>query len=417
MRNVRLPRADRLEPMTISWGRRLASSFLAALTVAVVTHAASMFIFFVSQQYQVATLTQVSGFYFFTTLFSVILLFAVGLVGAFVRWYTALVAGFLVGIIACLAGSGLTTMLGGFALDAATIAYLWSTFLSLNGVYVIVLAVVTATIGRSIYRRALAFRSPKNATDRLIALVRMPAGNLAEGQLTHVERTEVDTELADKQWDGYVAALEENGWTTREVGFADTMADSVFVEDTLVLLGETAIVTRAGTESRRAETEAAEETARDLGLRIERIMSPGTLEGGDVLKVGSTVYVGRSSRTNADGIRQLRAIAAPLGYSVIAVPVTRALHLKTTMTALPDGTILGHPDLVDDPSFFPHYLAVPEREGVAVVVLSENTVLMSQSAPATAALLEDRGYTVVSVDISEFEKLEGCVTCLSVRVR
>jgi dimethylargininase len=403
--------------MSVSRGRWLVSSFLAALTVAVITHAASMFVFFVSQQYQITTLSQVSDFYFFATLFSVVLLFVFALVGAFRRWYTAIIAGFVTGIIACLAGSGLTTVLDGFALDATTIALLWGTFLSLNGVYVIVLAIVAATIGRAVYNRAVGFRAVSIPAQRRIALVRMPAGNLVEGQLTHVERTDVDTELADKQWDGYVSALEENGWTTREVGFADTMADSVFVEDTLVLLGSTAVVTRAGTESRRAETEAAEETAQDLGLRIERIMSPGTLEGGDVLKVGTTVYVGRSSRTNADGIRQLRAIAAPLGYNVVAVPVTRALHLKTTMTALPDGTLLGHPDLVDDPAFFPHFLAVPEREGVAVVVLSENTVLMSSSAPATAALLEDRGYTVVSVDISEFEKLEGCVTCLSVRVR
>ncbi|MET4638741.1 dimethylargininase [Mycetocola sp. 2940] len=403
--------------MTVSWARKLVSSFLTALTVAVVTHAASIFLFFVSQQYQAATLTQVSEFYFFATLFSVVLLFAFALLGVFRRWYTAIAAGFVAGVIACFAGSGLTTVIGGFALDAATLAFLWGTFLSLNGVYVIVLSIVAATIGRAVYNRAIAFRSAQSTTGRRIALVRMPAGNLAEGQLTHVERTDVDTELADKQWDGYIAALEENGWTTREVGFAESMADSVFVEDTLVLLGNTAVVTRAGTESRRAEAEAAEETASDLGLRIERIMTPGTLEGGDVLKVGTTLYVGRSSRTNADGIRQLRAIAAPLGYSVVAVPVTRALHLKTTMTALPDGTLLGHPDLVDDPAFFPHFLAVPEREGVAVVVLADDTVLMSSSAPATAALLEDRGYTVVTVDISEFEKLEGCVTCLSVRVR
>jgi dimethylargininase len=406
-----------LEPMSVSWGRRLASSFLAAFTVAVVTHAASVFLFFLSRQYQAEAVPVSSSYYLFSTLFSIVLLFVFGLVGAFTRWYTAIIAGLVAGIIACLLGTGLTTVLGGFPLDGTTIAFLWSTFLSLNGVYVLVLVLAAATLGRAVYARALAYRTVSHADERRIALVRMPASNLADGQLTHVERTAVDTDLADTQWDAYVSALEANGWTTREVGFADAMADSVFVEDTLVLLGETAIVTRAGTESRRAETEGAEETARDLGLRIERIMSPGTLEGGDVLKVGTTVYVGRSSRTNAEGISQLRAIAAPLGYSVVAVPVTRALHLKTTMTALPDGTLLGHPDLVDNPAFFPHFLAVPEREGVAVVVLSENTVLMSSSAPATAALLEERGYTVVSVDISEFEKLEGCVTCLSVRVR
>ncbi len=403
--------------MTVSWGRRLISSFLAALTVAVVTHAASVFIFFVSQQYQAAVIGQISDFYVLATLFTVVLLFVFALIGGLARWYTALAAGLVTGVVACLVGTGITTLAGGFALDAETIAYLWGTFVSINGVYVVVLTILAATIGRAVYTRAIAFRRSTDSTDRRIALVRMPAGNLTDGQLTHLERSEVDTELADTQWDGYVAALEENGWTTREVSFADSMPDSVFVEDALVLLGNTAIVARAGTDSRRDEAEAAEEAVRDLGLKIERIMSPGTLEGGDVLKVGTTIYVGRSSRTNADGIRQLRAIAAPLGYTVIVVPVTRALHLKSSVTALPDGTIIGHPDLVDDPAFFSHFLAVPEREGVAVVVLTDDTVLLSSAAPATAALLEDRGYTVISVDISEFEKLEGCVTCLSVRVR
>ncbi|MET1052369.1 MAG: dimethylargininase [Mycetocola sp.] len=403
--------------MTVSWGRRLVSSVLAALSVAVITHAASVFIFFIAQQYQSGAVGQVSDFYFLATVISVVLLFVFALVGGLTRWYTALAAGLVSGIVACLVGTGITTLAGGFALDGETISYLWGTLVSINGVYVVVMTILAATIGRAVYNRVRGARTPAQTAERRIALVRMPASNLADGQLTHLERSDIDTELADKQWDGYVSALEDNGWTTREVAFAEAMPDSVFVEDTLVILGTTAIVARAGTESRSDEIEAAEETAKDLGLTIERIMSPGTLEGGDVLKVGSTVYVGRSSRTNAEGIRQLRAIATPLGYSVVAVPVTRALHLKSTMTALPDGTIIGHPDLVDDPAFFPHFVAVPEREGVAVVVLSDDTVLLSSTATGTAALLEDRGYTVVSVDVSEFEKLEGCVTCLSVRVR
>jgi dimethylargininase len=155
---------------------------------------------------------------------------------------------------------------------------------------------------------------------------------------------------------------------------------------------------------------------RNQGLEIKRIEEPGTLDGGDVLTVGATVYVGRGGRTNADGIRQLRALLAPLGYTVIAVPVTKALHLKTAVTALPDGTVIGYPPLLDDTSLFPHFLAVPEAEGAAVVVLDENTVLMSSSAPASAELIADLGYRVVTTDLSEFEKLEGCVTCLSIRI-
>jgi dimethylargininase len=102
---------------------------------------------------------------------------------------------------------------------------------------------------------------------------------------------------------------------------------------------------------------------------------------------------------------------------VVAVPVTRALHLKSAVTALPDGTVIGHPDLVDHPEVFERYLPVPEHEGVAVVVLDDTSVLMSSAAPASARIFRERGYRVVTVGISEFEKLEGCVTCLSVRVR
>ena len=156
---------------------------------------------------------------------------------------------------------------------------------------------------------------------------------------------------------------------------------------------------------------------RALGIRVIPIDLPGTLDGGDVLKVGTTVYVGQGSRTNAEGVRQLAAIAEPLGYTVVPVPVTKALHLKSAVTALPDGTVIGHEALVDDPSVFPRFAPVPEVEGTAVVILDGDTLLMSSAAPRSASLFESLGYRVVATEISEFEKLEGCVTCLSVRIR
>ena len=102
---------------------------------------------------------------------------------------------------------------------------------------------------------------------------------------------------------------------------------------------------------------------------------------------------------------------------MVAVPLTKVLHLKTAITALPDGTVIGWPDAVDDPSFFPHFLGVPEEPGAHVVVLDGERLLMAADAPRSAELLADLGYTPVTVDISEFEKMEGCVTCLSVRLR
>ncbi len=248
------------------------------------------------------------------------------------------------------------------------------------------------------------------------ALVRRPGPRLADGLITHITRTPVDADLAVQQWQGYVDALHAEGWETVEVPPADDCPDAVFVEDTVVVHGDLAVISRPGAEPRRPEVAGTEDTLRALGYRIARIEAPGTLDGGDVLKAGDKVYVGRSGRTNAEGIAQLRAIVSPLGYRVIPVPVTKTLHLKSQVTALPDGTVLGSPETVDAPEMFDRFLAAPEPHA-AVVVLDEGTLLMSTSAPATAARLTDLGYRVVTVDISEFEKLEGCVTCLSVRIR
>jgi dimethylargininase len=135
-----------------------------------------------------------------------------------------------------------------------------------------------------------------------------------------------------------------------------------------------------------------------------------------LLKVGRTVYVGRSARTNHDGIVALAAVVEPLGYQVVAVPLSKVLHLKSAVTALPDGTIIGWPPALDG-NPFPSLLAMPEESGAHVVDLGDNTVLMSADAPRSAQLIADRGVQVVTVDISEFIKLEGCVTCLSVRQR
>jgi dimethylargininase len=251
------------------------------------------------------------------------------------------------------------------------------------------------------------------------ALVRRPSTRLAEGLVTHIERSDdVDTDRAARQWAGYVDALHAAGWTTHEVPTADDCPDSVFVEDTMVVYGDLAVISRPGADERRPETAAAEEAVRAQGYRIARIEAPGTLDGGDVLKHGGTVWVGQGGRTNAEGTDQLRAHLAPLGADVVAVPLTKVLHLKTAVTALPDGTVIGYEPLVDDPAVWgDRFLAVPEEAGSHVVLLGDDTVLMATSAPETAALLEARGLRVVAVDISEFEKLEGCVTCLSVRLR
>ncbi|MDO9590574.1 MAG: dimethylarginine dimethylaminohydrolase, partial [Microcella sp.] len=290
--------------------------------------------------------------------------------------------------------------------------YLWLSVFGFNLMFQVVAVVAVLTIGRRVMRMRAASLPP-----RRVALVRMPSTRLAEGELTHQVRVPVDVDLADHQWEAYVETLRAEGFSIVDVPPADELPDSVFIEDALVMINGTAVVTRPGAESRRPEIDAAEQTAREQGLRIERIVEPGTLEGGDVLPIGATLYVGRGGRTNAEGIRQLRVIAGRLGYEVAAVPVSQVLHLKSAVTALPDGTVIGHPSTVDDVSMWRSFLPMPEPEGGHVVVLDDHTVLMAASAPLSAELVRSLGYRVVTVDISEFEKLEGCVTCLSVLVR
>ena len=244
-------------------------------------------------------------------------------------------------------------------------------------------------------------------------MVRPPSSRLAEGIVTHISRTTVDVELARTQHAAYASALAASGWQVEQVPVAEDCPDSVFVEDAVVACDDLAVLTRPGAPQRRPEIDGVAQAMASLGLRTARIEAPGTLDGGDVLQAGTTVYVGRGGRTNGEGIRQLRALLAPLGRTVVGVPLGAVLHLKSAVTALPDGTFLLLPDLVPA-GLFPAVRPVTEESGCHVVPLGGDRVLIAASAPRTAESLADLGFTPVVVDISEYEKLEGCVTCLSV---
>jgi dimethylargininase len=247
------------------------------------------------------------------------------------------------------------------------------------------------------------------------ALVRRPGPRLADGLVTHLEPSRIDPELAGEQWNDYVRAFRDNGWAIAEVPPADDCPDAVFVEDTMVVYGDAAVIARSGAEVRRPEAVAATEAIVAHGYQALPVTAPGTLDGGDVLKVGNTVYVGRGGRTNDEGIEQVRRYLEPRGARVVPVPVTKVLHLKSAVTALPDGTVIGYPPLVD--GSFDRFLAVDEEPGAHVVLLGDDRLLIAASAPRTAERFAAMGYRPVQVDIGEFEKLEGCVTCLSVRLR
>jgi dimethylargininase len=245
------------------------------------------------------------------------------------------------------------------------------------------------------------------------ALVRAPGPRLPEGIVTHLERQPVDVNEARRQWAGYVEALAAASWDTVELEAADNCPDAVFVEDTLVVHGRLAVVTRPGADARRAELGTAEAAARGLGLEIARIEPPGLLDGGDVVDAGGTIYVGTGGRTNAEGAAQLRAL---LDVPVVEVPVDGVLHLKTVVTALPDGTVVGYPPLAPSPSLFEAFVPAPEPSGAQVVALDERRVLLADDCPRSAELISSLDFEPVVVEIGEFQKLEGAVSCLSVLV-
>jgi dimethylargininase len=258
-----------------------------------------------------------------------------------------------------------------------------------------------------------------------IALMRRPSPRLADGLVTHIEKSEVDLPKALRQWEAYGEALKRTGWSVIDLPPADSCPDSVFIEDALVMFGKVAIVTRPGSVERLPEIDGLETYLRQIGLSAVHHIKDGTLDGGDVLKVGNTVFVGQGGRTSEAGIAQLARLLEPRDYKVVAVPMTKALHLKSACTALPDGTLLFHPAALDDEglrilsqSSKKPMLPSLEEPGSHVVVLDSQSVLMSTAGAKMATLLRDgHGLSTVLVDISEFERLEGCVTCLSVRVR
>lgn len=248
-----------------------------------------------------------------------------------------------------------------------------------------------------------------------VALVRRPGPRLAEGIVTHIARTPVDLDLAERQHAAYCDALSTAGWTVVHVDPVDECPDAVFVEDTVVACDGLAVLTHPGASSRRPEVAGTEKAVRSLGLDVVRIVPPGTIDGGDVLQVGSTVYVGLGGRTDRAGLGQLADHLAPLGRDVVPVPLHNVLHLKSAVTALPDGSMLALPDLLDGAAL-PPLRPVEEEAGCHVVPLGDDRVLIAASAPRTAALIADLGYVPVVVEIGEYEKLEGCVTCLSVLI-
>jgi dimethylargininase len=247
-----------------------------------------------------------------------------------------------------------------------------------------------------------------------IAVTRAVSPSFAQCELTHLAREPIDVARATAQHAAYERLLRSLGLTLVSVPAAPELPDSVFIEDTAIVLEEIAVITRPGAASRRNETTAVASTL--AGYRpLHSILPPATLDGGDVLRLGRTLHVGRSSRTNEPGVEQLRSIVARFGYRVAPVQFTGCLHLKSAVTALAGELLLLNPAWVS-PAQFPgcETVAVDEREPHAANALRlDGTIVYPSAHPRTLERLRGRGLRVETTDCSELAKAEGGVTCCS----
>ena len=247
-----------------------------------------------------------------------------------------------------------------------------------------------------------------------VALTRKVSSAMARCELTHLRRSVFDLGLAREQHRAYEQALRDLGWRVESLPEEPELPDSVFVEDTAIVLEEVAVITRPGAASRRPET-ASIATVLGRYRDLVRIESPGTLDGGDVLRVERSVYVGTSSRSNSSGIEQLRALLLPFGYRVLPVPVQGCLHLKSAVTQVAPGELLINSRYVERRHFAGmRFIEVDEAEPSAANALMIGAdVIYPCSCPRTAEILRRRGIRVHTVAMSETEKAEGAVTCCS----
>lgn len=245
--------------------------------------------------------------------------------------------------------------------------------------------------------------------------VRTVSRSLAACELTHAPRQTFDLARAHAQHEAYVDALRAAGVAITVLPEAPDLPDAMFVEDPALILDELAILTRPGALSRRPEVALIAPAIRAVRPATFAIQAPGTLEGGDVLRVDRTLFVGRSGRTNAEGIRQLAEIVAPFGYAVRAVAVHGCLHLKSAVTAVAPHLLLAHAPWIDAAPFADYeLLPVDPNELPGANALAVNgRVLVIASAPRTAEKLAARGLNVRSLDVSELQKAESGLTCSS----
>jgi dimethylargininase len=255
---------------------------------------------------------------------------------------------------------------------------------------------------------------PTDETSWLIALTREVSPNFGQCELTHLPRQQIDVALARAQHRFYEECLTSLGCQVHRLPATPELPDGVFVEDVCLVLDELAVITRPGAASRQAETASVAEQIRHY-RPLRFIEAPATVDGGDVLCLGKRVFVGQSSRTNDEGIDQLRTILAPHGYSVTGVSLLGGLHLKSAVTDVGKGILLVNRSWIDPAIFCARAIVevAPSEPFGANALLVNGTVVYPTAFPDTQRRLQDSDIQLRIVDLSEIGKAEGGVTCCS----
>ena len=247
-----------------------------------------------------------------------------------------------------------------------------------------------------------------------IAITRKISPRFNECEVTHIERTPIDLDVARAQHEEYVNALASLGCQVIELPEEPDLPDSVFVEDTAFILPEVAVITRPGADSRKPETESI---IRALSPHrpLVHVTEPGTVDGGDVLVLGKNIYIGISTRSNDSAVRQLQELLAKYGYTVTAVEMHDCLHLKTAITKVDDKTLLINPNWVDTSHFkgFDWIEVDPSEPFAANCLPVGDGIIFPTAFPKTRQKLEQKGYKIQAVNVAELAKAEGAVTCCS----
>jgi dimethylargininase len=246
-------------------------------------------------------------------------------------------------------------------------------------------------------------------------LIRSISGSFEDAITMRPRSTAIDVALARRQHEHYAAALSRAGLELVQLPHDDAFPDGCFVEDCAFVADGTALITRPGAPSRRGEVDSVR-AALERVLRIEITTEPATVDGGDCMRVGNRIFVGRSQRTNDAGIARVREVFGPLGFDVIAVPLHDVLHLKCVCSPLDGDTILLADGTIPREAFGDvRVVSVPAHEECAAnAVAIGRTVLVAAGHPATERLVAEQGFEVIAVDTSEIRKADGALTCLSV---